>query len=95
MAEKPEYAVGLDAGANSRIAICVIEEDRLRFLGAGSAACGGWAKGKIVHQNAVTESIREALREAEACAGISVESAVVGMGGPAVRGANALRLFDI
>jgi cell division protein FtsA len=95
MAAKPVYAVGLDVGSRSRLIICVLENERLRFLGAGSAASHGWAKGKIVDQNAVTESILEALREAEACAEASVESAVVGMGGPAVRGANARGGLDL
>ena len=35
--EKPRYAVGVDAGsARTRCIICVVEDQRLRFLGAGS-----------------------------------------------------------
>jgi cell division protein FtsA len=48
----------------------------------------GWVKGRIFDQRAVTESILVALSEAEATAGRSVESVVVGLGGPTIRGAN-------
>jgi len=89
MSEKPIYAVGLDAGSRTtRVAICVLEDGRLRFLGAGSAPAQGWVKGRIANQTGVAESIRRALAEAQANAGVNVESAVVGVGGQTVRGGN-------
>jgi cell division protein FtsA len=89
MAVKPIYAVGLDAGSRkTRMAICVLEEGRMRFLGSSAVESQGWLKGRIADQKAVSASILAALREAEARAGVSVGSAVVGMGGTAVRGAN-------
>ena len=89
MAMKPIYAAGLDAGSRkTRMAICVLEQGRLRFLGASSVDSEGWLKGKIADQKAVSASIQAALGEAESRAGVSVGSAVVGMGGNAVRGAN-------
>jgi len=89
MAMKPIYAAGLDAGSRkTRMVICVLEQGRLRFLGASSVDSEGWLKGKIADQKAVSASIQAALGEAESRAGVSVGSAVVGMGGNAVRGAN-------
>jgi cell division protein FtsA len=96
MAVKPIYAVGLDAGSrNTRIVICVLEEGRIRFLGAGVSASQGWLKGRIGDQKAVANSVLAALREAEANAGVSVDAAVVGLGGPTVRGANGRGVMEL
>jgi cell division protein FtsA len=96
MAAKPIYGVGLDAGSRTtRIGICALEEGRMRFLGAGTAPSHGWLKGRIADQTAVADSIRTALREAEAAAGISAEGAVVGVGGNTVRGANGRGVIEL
>ena len=96
MAVKPIYAVGLDAGSRrTRLAICLLEEGSLRFLGCGSVESQGWIKGRIADQGAVAASILAALREAEANAQVSVESVVVGMGGPTVRGANGRGVIEL
>ena len=68
--------------------ICVLENGRIRFLGASAADSQGWQKGRMADPKAVSASILAAQREAEALAGVSVGSAVVGMGGHTVRGAN-------
>ena len=96
MAVKPIYAVGLDLGSRvTRLVICGLEGGRLRFLGCAAAESQGWLKGKIADQTAVAESIMAVLREAEAGTGISVESAVVGIGGPTVRGANGRGVLEL
>jgi cell division protein FtsA len=96
MPAKPIYAVGLDAGGSqTRLVICVLEENRIRFLGCAAVESQGWVRGKIADQRAVTESVLAALREAERVAGVSVESAVVGMGGPTVRGANGRGVVEL
>jgi len=96
MAVKSIYGVGLDAGSRrTRLAICALEDSGLRFLGSGAAESAGWLKGNIADQSAVSESILAALREAEAAAGVSVEGAVVGMGGPSVRGGNARGVVEL
>ena len=79
----------------TRLAICLLEEGRLRFLGCGSVESQGWIKGRIADQGAVAASILAALREAEANAQVSVESVVVGMGGPTVRGANGRGVIEL
>ncbi|MBM3774852.1 MAG: cell division protein FtsA [Acidobacteria bacterium] len=90
MPGKIYHAVGVDAGgAWTRCVICVLEEGRLRYAGAGLAESRGWVKGRIVDQKAVAGCMLAALRDAESLASVSAESAVVGMGGGLVRGANS------
>ena len=89
MAGKPIIAAGLDAGSSqTRLVVCALEKGRLRVAGCGVAPSQGWMKGRIFDQRAVTQSILEALAEAEKTSGKSIESVVVGVGGPTVRGAN-------
>lgn len=93
---KAIYGVGLDTGSRrTRMVICALEGGRLRFLGSGSVPSHGWQKGRIADQSAVADCIRAALREAEAAAGISIEAAVVGVGGPTVRGANGRGVIEL
>jgi len=96
MQEKPVYAVGLDAGSNrTRIVVCALEEERLRLLGQAAVESRGWSKGAIADQQAVAETVLAALEEAERSAGVSIESAVVGMGGPTLRGANGRGVLEL
>ena len=96
MAVKPIYAAGLDlGGSQTRLVICLLENGHLRFLGGGAAESQGWSKGRIADQQAVSDCVIAALREVEARAGASIESAVVGMGGPTVRGANGRGVLEL
>ena len=96
MAGKPVYGVGLDAGSRTtRIVVTAVEQGRVRLLGIGAAEAQGWVKGRIADVKLVSESIRLALREAETAAQMSVEQAVVGIGGKAVRGANTRGILEL
>jgi cell division protein FtsA len=96
MEGQPIYAVGLDAGSlRTRFAIGVLEADGLRLIGYGESESEGWIKGRIADQRAASESILRAVREAEALAQATVESAVAGMGGPTVRGANSRAAIEV
>ncbi len=96
MAAKPIYGVGLDAGSRrTRLVVFLMEGETVRFLGWGSSESYGWLKGRIADQGAASQSMLAALREAEATSGVSVEGAVVGMGGPTVRGANARGVLEL
>ena len=67
MAVKPIYAAGLDAGSRqTRLVVCVLENSRMRFVGASAVESQGWVKGRIADQQAVAESMTAALREVEA-----------------------------
>jgi cell division protein FtsA len=96
MPVKPIYGVGLDAGSRgTRVIVCALEGGRMRLLGYGAAPGQGWLKGRIADQGAAAESIAMAAREAERLAGVALEDAVVGMGGPAVRGANTRGVLEL
>jgi cell division protein FtsA len=96
MAGKPVYGVGLDAGSRAtRVVIILIEHARARLVGCGVAESQGWVKGRIADSRVVSESIRIALHEAEAVGGVSVDGAVVGIGGKAVRGANTRGVLEL
>jgi cell division protein FtsA len=74
--------------------VCAIEE-RLRLVGCAVVESAGWSKGSIADQRAVSESVLAALEEVERTAGVSVESAVVGMGGPSMRGASGRGVVEL
>ena len=96
MASKAIYGIGLDAGSRTtRVVIMVLEQGRVRLLGSGKAESQGWLKSRIADLGSVSESMRQAIREAERSAGITAEGAVVGMGGKGVRGANARGVLDL
>jgi cell division protein FtsA len=96
MAVKPTYAVGLDAGSRyTRLVICSLEGGRMRYLGGSAVESQGWLKGRIADQRAVTDCIGAAVREAEANAGVTVESVVAGVGGQTVRGANGRGVVEL
>lgn len=94
MGNKTKLAVGLDLGSSStRIVICALENDGLRFLGYGEAPVNAWNRARISDQEALAHSIRFALHEAEARAQVSPESAVFGVGG-SVSGVNSRGLYE-
>jgi cell division protein FtsA len=89
------FAVGLDAGsARTRCVICLLDDGMMRYLGHAGMDSAGWAKGRLSDQIAATESIRATVTEAERRAGVSVESAVVGVGGATVEGSNSRGLYE-
>jgi cell division protein FtsA len=95
MASKVRLAVGLDLGStNTRMVICALENESIRFLGWGEAPSTGWSRGKLHDQLALTESVRFAMQEAERRAQVSPESVVVGVGGPNVTGINSRGLYE-
>ncbi len=91
---KAKLAVGLDLGSTAtRVVICLLQEDSLRFLGHGEAPVQAWNRWRLAEQSALTESIRFALHEAEARAQASPDSAVIGIGG-CVNGVNSRGLYE-
>ncbi len=91
---KTRLAVGLDLGSTAtRVVICALQEDSLKFLGHGEAPVQAWNRSRLAEQNALTESIRFALHEAELNAQASPESALIGIGG-CVSGVNSRGLYE-
>ncbi|HUS07745.1 MAG TPA: cell division protein FtsA [Bryobacteraceae bacterium] len=95
MPSSVKYAVGLDVGSSAtRCVICILEHGRIRLLGFGEADSRGWVKGRLSDRDAATDSIRSALEEAERSSQVSVEAAVLGIGGGTVEGANSRGLYE-
>ncbi len=81
MPKTTNFLAGLDLGTSeTRCVVGVEEQGRIRCLTYGAARSGGWKKGVIVDQDPVVQSIEQAVAEAEANSGISIDSAVVGVG---------------
>ncbi len=94
MASKAKLAVGLDLGSTStRVVICALDEQSVKFLGYGEAPVHAWSKGRLNDQEALSQSIQFALHEAELRAQASPESAVIGLGG-SVAGVNSRGLYE-
>ena len=90
MAKQEKFLVGLDIGSTKTCAlIAELTEDGAKFLGAGAAESKGLRKGVIVNLDATVSSIRRAVDEAEAAAGVPVEHAILGVAGAHVRGVNS------
>ena len=95
MSNNSRYAVGIDAGSQrTRCVVCLVEDSSVRLIGYGESTSRGWGKARVSDQGAVSESIRAAVEEAEASAGISIDAAVVGVGGVAVESANSRGLYE-
>jgi cell division protein FtsA len=91
---KTKLAVGLDPGSTTtRVLICAVEEDGIKFLGHGQAPVQAWNRSRLTDQEALAGSIRAALQQAEQRAQVSPESAVVGVGG-SVAGVNSRGLYE-
>jgi len=95
MPDQTHIAVGLDAGsAFTRCVILGMEEGRLRFLGHGEVASSGWHKSRLTDQPALTRSVQEAVRQAEAAAHVVVDAMVVGVGGVTIDGHNSRGIYE-
>jgi cell division protein FtsA len=94
VAGKTRLATGLDLGSTStRVVICALEDESLKFLGHGEAPVQAWNRGRLADQGALTESVRFALHEAELRAQASPEGAVIGVGG-SVAGVNSRGVYE-
>jgi cell division protein FtsA len=96
MATKARYSVGVDAGSlRTRCVICGLDENRIRFLGAGSVRSHAWQRGRIADPEALERDIQAAVKEAETRARVLVESVVVGLGGPSFEALQGYGLYEL
>ncbi len=70
-----------------------MEEQSVRYLGHGEAPVQAWNKGRIADPDALINSIRFALHQAEENAKVSLESVLIGVGGT-VTGVNSRGLYE-
>ncbi len=84
-------AVGLDIGTN-RVRCVIGEPDetehKMNIIGIGQAESRGLRRGIVTTTDAVVESIKKAVEEAERVSGLEVNSATVNISGEHLRGEN-------
>ena len=82
--------VGLDVGTSKICAVVAELNDRgITVLGVGEAPSKGLRKGMIIHMEATVDSIKKAVRDAEASAGIRIKSVIAGVSGSHISGMNS------
>ena len=92
---QPKYAVGLDVGSSrTRCVICVIEDQRLRFLAASSVPARGFHKGQVADLGAISQSIMAAIKEAETRSRVLVDSVVLGLGGSLIESSQGRGVYE-
>ena len=83
-------AIGLDIGTSK--VRCVVgepgEDGKMNIVGIGEAESRGLRRGIVTGAEAVSESIRKAVGEAERVSGLEIDSAVVNLSGEHFRGEN-------
>src|SRR2546428_12247077 len=86
MGRKEEHIVGLDVGSMKvSTLIAAARESGLQPLGLGVAESKGIKKGSVVNLEAVAESIKRSVGEAEAMAGCEIETVYVGLAGAPIK----------
>jgi cell division protein FtsA len=79
--------VGIDVGSSVvSVVVATVDGDQLLVHGCGQAGHDGARRGVIAKLDEVTDAVRIAAEEAEAMSSMPVESAIVGIGGVAIRG---------
>ncbi len=93
MSQQPEHLVALDVGNSmTRALVAQVpvaagdDAARLRFLGFAETESEGWNKGVLADIAQVSAAVRRAVEQAQQQAGVLIESAVVGLGGPHLQG---------
>ena len=84
------HAVGLDIGT-SRVRCVVgeaLDDRRMKIVGVGDAESKGLRRGIVTSAEAVAESVRKAVSDAERTSGLEIGSAVVNLSGEHYRGEN-------
>ena len=85
MTDKPNTFVGLDmGGAQTRCLVAVANGGQLRYLSCGVMPPARWDEGDTAAEDATADSVYEVIREAEESGGVTIVSAVVGVGASGV-----------
>jgi cell division protein FtsA len=89
--------VGLDIGT-TKIGTIVGEvqnDGPVHIIGVGTQPCRGLKKGMVVNIDSTVESIRHAVDEAQAMAGVEITSAYVGIAGGHITGINSTGIIAV
>ncbi len=91
MANPTAHVAGIDIGT-TKVTVVIGETDTdgaPRLIGIGSQPCKGMRKGILVNMESACNSLRAAVQEAEAMAGVEMESAFVSVAGAHIRSFNS------
>lgn len=82
-----DIIVGLDVGTTKICAIVakIKDEKNVDIIGIGKAPSNGLNRGLVVHPQKATDSIRQALSNAEENSGVEINSVIVGISGHYIR----------
>jgi cell division protein FtsA len=91
-----EIVTGLDIGT-TKICVIVAEvtESGVEIIGCGTNPSRGLRKGVVVNIDGTVDSIKKAVEAAEAMAGISLDSAFVGIAGGHIKGLNSRGVISV
>ena len=82
--------VALDAGSSKiRVLVAEVVENALRYRGHGIAPSAGMRRGLVADLEPAIDAVSQASVAAENSANVAVESLVIGIGGPHLRGVNS------
>src|ERR1043166_5683765 len=105
MGRKEKNIVGLDIGSTKVCTLIAATRDGtsqrdesksgLEPIGLGLADSKGVRKGAVVNLEAIVESIKKSVGEAEAMAGCEVETVYVGLAGPHIKSFNTSGVLPI
>src|SRR5437016_5507172 len=96
MGRKEEHIVGLDIGSTKvSTLIAAVRDSGLEPIGVGVAESKGIKKGSVVNLEAVAESIKRSVGEAEVMARCEVETVYVGLAGPHIKSFNSRGVTSI
>ena len=96
MGRKEKHVVGLDIGSTKVCTlIAAAREAGLEPIGFGMAESKGIKKGSVVNLEAIVESIKKSVAEAEAMARCEVETVYVGLAGPHIKSFNSRGVTSI
>jgi cell division protein FtsA len=88
---------GLDIGTTKICAVTMKEypDGKLNVVGIGSSPSYGLRKGVVVNIDKTVNSVKTAVQEAEAMAGIEIESVFVGIAGDHIRSINSKGMVGV
>ena len=96
MGRKEKIVVGLDVGSTKVCTLIgALRDGGLEPLGFGSVESRGMKKGAITNLEAIVESIKKSVAEAEAAASCDVDRVFVGLAGPHIRSSNSRGVIPV
>lgn len=91
MSKDDNIIVGLDIGTSKVVALVGRRNDagRIKILGMGLSPSNGLEQGVVIDIDAITQSIKSAISNAELMSGLQIHSVFIGISGLHIRGINS------